>query len=327
MLATARLDVGRASLTRRLGIGISVLVLVGLAASPATAAGKIESVDGTVMVQGGSAAEPADGTAAGVEAGTEVSPGQLLTVAADSKARVSFEDGSEIHVVGPAEIRYVSGGSSGGGGGLQLLLLSGVINVARGGKNGLQIGTEYPVSLSVGSGATGYAEVMSSELLRFQSKRGDGVVLHHQGKTTPLVTGDLPKLFNLRRLDLTRNPASPDGEPMGTGQYLPQSDVYRLGRRTIRIYPQDRARVERMSDGGLRISGVGLAPNEFVRVEVGFEAVLYLGAGDYAVLDRFGNVDEYTGTTMIGTPLERESLEWEVIKDSADQSPLRSRIR
>ena len=296
------------------------LLLVGLTGSDALASGKIASLDGSIMVQGGAA-----DTAAAAEVGTEVKPGQLVTVAADSKVRIAFDDGSELNIVGPAEVRVVSGGT--GKAPLQILLLGGVINVARAGSDGLNIGTEYPVSLTVASGSTGYAEVMAGDLLRFQSKKGDGVVLSHQGKTTPLVTGDLPKLFNLRRLDLAKNPADPDGDPMGTGQYLPQRNVYRLGRRTIRIYPHDNARVEKMSDGGLRITGIGLADNEYVRVEVGYEAILYLGAGDMAVLDRAGNVDEYTGTTMIGTPLDRAALEFEVIKDSADQSPLRSRIR
>ena len=72
---------------------------------------------------------------------------------------------------------------------------------------------------------------------------------------------------------------------------LPPRDAYRLGRRVVRIYPKDKVTVEVMSDGGLRIVGAGLGKNEFARVEVGFEAVLYLGEGDRVVIDFEGVCD------------------------------------
>ena len=87
------------------------------------------------------------------------------------------------------------------------------------------------------------------------------------------------------------------------------------------------ARVERMTDGGLRITGMGLGGNEFARIQVGFEAILYVAEGESVVVDQYGNVDEFTGTAFIDRPFNRRVFDIEPVKDSADSSPIRTRTR
>ena len=137
-------------------------------------------------------------------------------------------------------------------------------------------------------------------------------------------------LIDLKKLKLVRKPVqvtTGGHSSHGTGEFLSSRGEYLLDRRVIRVYPPDRVTAERMSDGGLRLTGVGLGENEFARVEVGYEAVLYIGNGEVVVLDGHGNVDEFTGRTFVERPLDPRAFRWEPVKDAADSSTIRTRLR
>jgi hypothetical protein len=290
-------------------------------ATPAGAATKVAELEGSVMVQSGKA-----GPANEVGADTTFSSGDVITCTPDSRIQVETESGTLLSIVGPAEVQLQSFGE----GNTSVLLVSGLINVARA-KGTMLVRTEYPVSLQI-TDSTGYAEVVSGDRMRFAALKGDGVVLDLVGEEPkPLAAGDLPYIIDLKKLDLARTPLQPKGSAGGpvspTGEILPTQGAYRLGQRTIRVYPPDRVRVERMSDGGLKLTGSGLGENEFARIEVGYEAVLYVTQDQYVVVDEYGNVDEFTGTSFITRPIDRRAFDYEPVKDAADSSPIRTRSR
>jgi hypothetical protein len=309
----------------RLPGSIAAVLVVCVAVTVASAAPvKVGELAGRVMIQTG-----------GTEAATEVSAdtvfseGSLVTCTPDSRLQMAFPNGSLIGIVGPAEVQLVVAQSQA----IQVKLISGLINVARARGCRMLIDTEYPVHMIV-EASSGYAEVIPGDLMRFANRGGENVVVHlHGEEERPQKAGELPFIIDLKKLKLVRKPVDPleggpDGPASSTGEVLESRDVYRLGRRLVRVYPKDKVRVERMTDGGIQITGAGLGNNEFARVEVGFEAVLYIGEGGRVVVDQYGNVDEFTGgVSFIGRPFDRRSFEYEPVKDAADSSPIRTRAR
>lgn len=277
------------------------------------------------MVQAGGAEAATE-----VGADTTIAPGSVVTCTPDSRIQIAFPNGSLIGIVGPAEVQLAVVGD----GLIRVKLISGLINVARARGGEMIVDTEYPVHMTA-SESSGYAEVIPGDLMRFANRGGESVVVHMLGEDDrPQAAGELPFIIDLKKLKLVRKPAEtfadggPDGPANPTGEMLASKDVYRLGRRLVRVYPKDKVRVERMSDGGIQIVGTGLGKNEFARVEVGIEAVLYIGEGGRVVVDQYGNVDEFTGgVSIIGRPLDRRSFDYEPVKDAADSSPIRTRAR
>ena len=307
------------------GCTAAVLVLcLALSAAGGAEAAKVGELAGSVMVQhgGGQAATE-------VGADTIFASGDVVTCTPDSRVQLMLTNGSVLSLVGPAEVQLAVIQTNL----TKVVLISGLINVARARRGKMVIDTEYPAHMTI-SNSTGYAEVVPGDLMRFASREGESVVVHlHGEEDRPQKTGELPFIIDLKKLKLVRKPVEVfggediDGPASATGEMLPPKDVYRLGKRLVRIYPKDKVTVEMMSDGGLRIVGAGLGENEFARVEVGFEAVLYLGEGDRVVLDQYGHVDEFSGISFLDRPLDRRSFRYAPVKDSADTSPIRTRAR
>jgi hypothetical protein len=303
---------------------IAAALMLLIVTSPAIAAEKMAKVGelaGSVMVQ-----RPDVGPAGTATADTKFGAGDRVTCMADSSVKITFDNGTILNLVGPAEAVIVSitGKET------RICLVTGLINLARARGAKLYLGTEYSVHLTV-TESTGYAEVKPGKKMVFSSIKGDGVSLSFLGEDRPLKAGDLPYPINLTKLKLDRTPSViPGGSKVAVPTsevIMPPSGQYLLGRRVIRIYPRGNVRGQRMSNGGLRLIGVGLGKNEFARIEIGYEAVLYVGEGDHVVLDQFGNVDEFTGTAFLDRPIERRSFEFEPIKDAADSSTIRTRTR
>lgn len=305
---------------------IAAAFVVFAAVTVASGAGvaKVGELAGRVMIQTGGAAAATE-----VGADTTFASGSVVTCTPDSRLQITYPNGSLIGIVGPAEVQLVVISS----GVLRVKLVSGLINVARARGCKMLVDTEYPVHMVV-EASSGYAEVIPGDLMRFANRGGESVVVHlHGEEARPQSAGELPFIIDLKKLKLVRKPVEtfaegPSGAATPTGEMLASKDVYRLGRRLVRVYPKDKVRVERMSDGGIQITGTGLGRNEYARVEVGIEAVLYVGDGGRVVVDQYGNVDEFTGgVSFIGRPLDRRSFDYEPVKDAADSSPIRTRAR
>ena len=303
---------------------IAAVLMLLVVAGPVSAAentAKVGEVAGNVLVQ-----RPDVGPAGAVTAETTFGAGDRLTCTADSNVKIAFDNGTLINLVGPAEAILVSITDEE----TRVSLVTGLVNLARARGAKLYLGTEYSVYLTI-TESTGYAEVKPGQKMVFSNIMGEGVTLSFLGEDHALKAGDLPYPINLTKLKLDRTPsvtpAAPKTAVPTSDVIMPPSGQYLLGRRVIRIYPHGNVRGQRMSNGGLRLIGVGLGKNEFARIEVGYEAVLYVGEGDYVVLDQYGNVDEFTGTAFIDRPIERRSFDFEPIRDAADSSTIRTRTR
>jgi hypothetical protein len=296
-----------------------IVILSASVVHAAPAKASVGALEGRAMVQ------RADGPATEVLEGAEFGVGDLITVMQDSRLEVDCGNGSFLSIEEGSEVRLLQLDKKG----TQVALISGLINVARSGNVPLTIHTEYSVKLDVVD-STGYAEVVIGDRMKFANRKGEGVTLFLLDEERPLEAGDLPFLIDLKKLDLVRKPVQVATGPhmnFGTGELLSTQGAYLLDRRVIRVYPPDKVTVERMSDGGLRLTGAGLGDNEYVRVEVGYEAVLYLANGEVVVLDKHGNVDEFTGRTFVERPLDPRAFDWEPVKDAADSSTIRTRAR
>lgn len=299
---------------------LTVLITTSIVSgAPSKAMASVGELSGKVMVQRDAV------PSAELKADSEFGSGDLLTLTDGAQVEIKFKNGSLLNIVGPAEIRLIQMDMKA----TQVALMSGLINVARAGRTPMTILTEYSVSVIV-KNATGYAEVVPDSRMRFANRKGEGVSVLFLDEEKQLKAGDLPLLLDLKKLKLPRKPVGPvrGARPnYGTGEFVPSKGQYLLGRRVIRIYPADKVTVEVMSDGGLRVTGANLGENEFARVEVGREAVLYITNGEVVVLDRHGNVNEFTGRTFVERPIDPRAFDWEPVKDAADSSTIRTRSR
>jgi hypothetical protein len=298
---------------------IAAVTFVILAASIVSAAdegaGKVEDLVGGVMLQRG------EGPATEVTSDTTFMPGDVLTCTADSQLKIVQENGTLLNVVGPAEFQIVSMGA----GGTTVKLKSGLINVARAKGAPLTIESDYGVRMVVEE-STGYAEIFPGDRMRFANRKGESVTVFQPDGERPQKAGELPYIIDLKKL---RWKPAPDGasSPMAAGSGQLGPGVYRQGPRIIRVYPPDKVRVEKTPEGGLRFIGAGLGKNQFARVEVGFEAVLFIADGQVVGVDQNGLVDEVTGGVSFMDVAGDEDLDYEPVRDAADLSPVRTRVR
>jgi len=303
---------------------LTVLITASIVSGATSKAmGSVSELSGKAFVQ-------RDGVpAVELKASGELGAGDLLTLEEGAEVGIKFVNGAFVNIVGPSEVRLIQLSKKG----TRVALISGLINVARSGKVPMAVVTEYAVTLDVVN-STGYAEVVPGKRMRFASRKGDGVTLSFLEEEKPLKAGDLPYLLDLEKLKLVlvRKPLPAVERATaywGTGEFVESRGQYLLGRRVIRVYPATMVTAEKMSDGGLRLTGSGLGKNEFARVEVGYEAVLYITNGEVVVLDRNGNVNEFTGRTFIERPVtgDMRAFDWEPVKDAADSSTIRTRSR
>ena len=160
-----------------------VLFTAGIV-SGATSKAKVGEMVGRAMVQRDQA------PAVELNAEAEFGPGDLLTLMPDAQVEIAFDNGSFLNLVGPAEVRLLQFDDKA----TKVALISGLINVARAAAVPMTVLTEYSVTIDM-TDATGYAEVVPGDKMRFASRKGDGVTVMLLDEEKPLKAGDLPFLI------------------------------------------------------------------------------------------------------------------------------------
>ncbi len=283
--------------------------------------------------------------------GKSYGAGDTLRVGAGSNQSVSFGDGTTMNVVGPAELGFVQMDSSGH----RVMLRSGTATASVSAV-ALEIQTPADASLVL-QNATGMARVSGGNV-SFQKTGGDYAQVWNGSAFRPLSgswsnsAGAAPVRTAPVRSAPSRAAAPAVTRSTGGGGSREarirelEAEVSRLrgeldnaraagysgkpgksmviGDKVITYRPSDDFKVEKMSDGGAKLTYDGA---DFGVVTVGQETNMFLWLDESVTFDGNGDVVAFTGVSHLYDPLSTFFMWDNPIENGSDASPSRPGIR
>ncbi|MEN8150393.1 MAG: hypothetical protein ABFS86_11265, partial [Planctomycetota bacterium] len=245
-----------------------ILVFAGVAFSEDPKA-TLSSASGDVVLGDGPDATP-------LEPGQEVPEGAALNLDKGAKATVVFEDGSEMHLVGPARVKVVAMSP----GHRRIDLSKGRISSFSGGDTITGIHTPQDAFLALQNGTVGVNvkdgqatfNLFDGSNAKVVDLSGDEQKIVELAPNTPYVVGGPP-------------PAAPDVWGPGTDNIR----RIKVGDRLILLSPKDGFDVTSTETGGTTLTCT-LSEDLFGSVQLGMHTVFYVAGGETINLDSAGNV-------------------------------------